>query len=120
MKKLFLALALALGLATLVKADVFYGWDGPCEVYFRPYYGYYEVCDSYPSFLGYNWGSWGWRYGFNRTNTWYGNNRYDWRRRWQGNQWRGNQWHGNNFHGGPRGGAHPRGGHPAGGHPRGH
>lgn len=104
MKRLLLILALALGLTTLAKADIFYGYDGPCEVYFRPGYGYYEMCDSYPFFLGYNWGTWGWRYGFNRTNSWYGNNRYDWRRRWQGNTWSGHgrNWHQQNWRNQPR------------------
>src|ERR1700741_4696426 len=53
-----LSLASIVGAQTIVieDTDVLRGYDGPsqeCRVYFRPNFGYYEVCqDNQPVFLG--------------------------------------------------------------------
>jgi hypothetical protein len=47
--KLILILMLIAG---SVFADEVIGLDGDCQVYFRPGYGVFEVCDQEPVFLG--------------------------------------------------------------------
>jgi hypothetical protein len=54
MKKIILAVFAALLMGSAVaKSDVVIGYDGDCQVYFRPDSGYFEVCEQQaPVFLG--------------------------------------------------------------------
>ncbi len=54
MKKIILAVFAALLLGSVVaKAQVVIGYDGDCQIYFRPDSGYFEVCEQQaPVFLG--------------------------------------------------------------------
>jgi hypothetical protein len=92
-KKLIVGLCALIAAAGLAKADVLVGYDGPCNVYWNPYRGYYEVCPSMsvPIYFGFEFNTIHFRNGFRQGPHWRGH-RDGWRHHWKGERhhhWKG-------------------------------
>lgn len=64
MKKLIMGLFALIAMSSFAMADEIVGYDGDCAIYFRPGYGYFEVCENTaPVFLGVEFGGIMFRHG---------------------------------------------------------